>query len=559
EGGATQASFHYTLPSDAVLAGFSVYDPPFDGLFRADGPPPQWPAGFVSPSPSTLTPDAGWGVRRDGRVDLTARSTEVAERQVRQGKPSSTMVWAGGRQVRIDIHPVEAGRPVRVVLAYEETLAIDEQGLARFALALPDGAKHRAVTLLTDGRTKLKAGPSGRWRSAGLWRRQEVLRAPARPQWTFAVGDAPVVLRGSDVRGAGEAGLPGEFYFARVRLPKRASVTATKDAVIIIDVSRRDDKDGGAARQIALMEQILSKDVSIERYAVLLYSVGTRWLHGEGWRVNSLQNRQQTQQALAGIYRDGASDPSVAVDALLSASWLGTDAQAFLLTLGPRTWGAPDARVVRRARAAPVRWHVYALSAPVGDELVELAADGGGWVVPVRNGDALQAAVDAHRQGPSRALRVHVDGVDAQPVGLPSRVSAGAVVHFAGRVAAGASATATVHWGDQVVARVPIVSDASRAPSAPHASRKSRAPSLGQDPLAARAWAQTALTAWRRAGVPSSSWVAVAKWFRLAPDGTAFRTVANDVPRTDLAVVQNTLLRLDRDESPTIDRFVLTA
>ncbi|MEM7678615.1 MAG: hypothetical protein AAF449_21750, partial [Myxococcota bacterium] len=468
-----------------------------------------------------------------------AEATQSQERDVRRDKSTSTMVWAGGRQVRLDIHPVQAGRPVRVILAYEETLTVDSSGLARYRVLLPDAAA-RTVALFTDGRFTTTASPPGRWSSVGEWRRQDLVRATSQPEWVFRIGRAPVVLRGGDVRMDGtEIGLPDDFYFARVQLPANdpAPVPATQSAVLILDVSRRVDVDGGAARQIALMEQILSQDTSIERYTVLLYSVGARWLHGQRWLDNHSDNRKKTYRAMAEVYRDGASDPSVAVDAILEAPWLGTHSTAFLLTLGPRTWGSPDARIVRRARATAALWRVYALSESAGDELAELAADAGTAVVPVHSGDALSAAATVHRRGPALPLEIRVDGASSTPIGFPSRSPPGAVVHFAGRLAKGVQATATVLLGGRTVAKVAIV---------------------GRDPLAARAWAQTSLASWRRQGVASSSWIDVAKWFRLAPVGAAFRVAKDDAPTIDRAAAQDALTRLTDSELPDVDAFVLT-
>ena len=413
--GVRAADFRYTLPADAVPAGFSVFDaaqslgPKLQAkLFRRSGGLAALAPGFLAPDDLDRAAPVGsgriWSNRRDGVVELRAEATEAAEADQRIGRTASTLNWAGGRQVRIDLGAVAGGRPVRVVLAYEETLEVRSNGKTAYAVRLPADAQRRAVTLFSAARPV--SGPRGRRSRAGRWHRRDLTRAPADPRWTFDVGPGPIVLRGADADG-----LPGDFYYVRYRLPSAPpAASSTRDAVFALDVSRRPDVDGAAARQVELMSRILADDPSIRRYAVLVYNIGARWLHGPEWRNNTAADRAATVAALGGVDRDGASDPSTAIEAVLSAAdWLGTEARGFLLTTGARTWGPADARMARRARAGSFHWRVYALSGQSSDpELNQLAADEGHPVVPVFTRDAIGSAAVAHRAGPSRPLEIVV-------------------------------------------------------------------------------------------------------------------------------------------------------
>ena len=509
---AEQVTFLYTLPADAVVAGFSVYERPKDptALFRGPGPLPRLPKGYLSPEQvRDEGVRAAWGPRRDGVVDVRMAAAETAEDAVRRRSAASTVAWAGGRQVRIDIYPAPLGKPLRVVLAYEETLAVDDRGRAGYQIRLPKDAKIRRTTVFASEQARpVSPSTRGRWRPADRWRRQDRSRASASSRWSFDVGSDPVVVRGPDADG-----LQGDFFFVRYPLPaSRAREGVTGDAIVALDISRRSDDQGAAARQVELLERILASDPTIERYAVLLYDVTARWLHRPGWRLNDSERRRETLQTLRTVDRDGGSDPSAAIEAVLKAKWINAPAAAFLLTTGGRTWGAEDRTAAQKARGGDAHWWVYSLDGgTTDDELAALAAPDD--VTSVASRDALAAAATRHRAGPAAVVQIEMPGA-SDLVGVPGKAYPGQVLHFAGRLPSGGAAEATVRWGGVPVATFSIDG--------------------GRSPLAARAWAQVALTTWRRDGWAPQTWAPLAEWFRLMPPGLAMTTSsARPRPRPD--------------------------
>jgi tetratricopeptide (TPR) repeat protein len=218
--------------------------------------------------------------------------------------------------------------------------------------------------------------------------------------------------------------------------------------VLVVDTSLSAEDGNAWALQGAMLRALLEKDESLSEYAVLLFDVRPRWLHGPGFRRNTPGARQETFAELERVYLEGASN----VDGLLteldraSRDWLkpaGKDGRvtAFLLSDGNVTWGQSnvDALISRHAASETLRWVSYRFGeSAVNAELFDaLARASSGRVVNVLSGAEVPAAARAHRAASVVLTRVGVKGAQVKDLvvaGRPRLVFPGQELQVAGRL-----------------------------------------------------------------------------------------------------------------------------
>ncbi|PTL85963.1 VIT domain-containing protein [Vitiosangium sp. GDMCC 1.1324] len=492
-----EGTFYYPLPGGATVAGFALYS----GAVEVDSPslfqssellPPLGDSsraeelGAAAP-PSPRDAERSWGTRQEAHVVEHTRARQVYEDVVRQNVDPALLEWAGASTFSARVFPLPPKSLKRVVLAYEQTLLFDGQNL-RYTWPLPPEAGR---TLQVSARVHVDPRYA---------RAMTVLPAAARPRdlgpwrvwdWPRLTGDgalqvalAPLRLDADVLVGSDPSGLPGQAFYARVRLPSSFIVgeggAPTGRAVLVVDTSLSAEDGNAWALQGALLRALLERDESLTEYAVLLFDVRPRWLHGPGFRRNTPEARRETLGELERVFLEGASHVEGMLAELDRASrdWLkpavgGGRVTAFLLSDGNVTWGRGqvDALISQHASSEKLRWVSYRFgeSAVNTDLFDALARAGGGRVVSVLSGPEVPAAARAHRAASAVLARVEVQGTKVKDLvvgGRPHLVFPGQELQVAGRLLGeGAAELAVVvrSNGQERTMRVPLPRDRDSA------------------------------------------------------------------------------------------------
>ncbi len=462
-----EGTFYYPLPGGATVAGFALYsgsvavDSP--SLFQSQEllPPLGDSSGKVEelgaaapPSPSGSK--RSWGERQEARVVEQKRARQVYEDVVRRNVDPALLEWAGASTFSARVFPLPPKSLKRVVIAYEQTLLFDGQRL-RYTWPLPQGAGEGlqvSARVHVDprhvGEVTVQPSPGGKPRALGPWQAYDFPKLQG--DGALSVALAPRNADADVLVGKDAAGLPGQAFYARVRLPARLTSGAegppTERAVLVVDTSLSVEDGNAWALQAATLRALLEKDETLKEYAVLLFDVRPRWLHGPGWRTNDADRRKETFAELEHIFLEGASHLDGMLEELDRAGrdWLkpakaGKRVTAFLLSDGNATWGQGrvDALVANHPSVETLRWMSYRFGeTAVNQELFDaLARASEGRVVSVLSGSEVDAAAKAHRAASLVLARVEVKGTEVKDLvvaGRPRLVFPGQELQVAGRL-----------------------------------------------------------------------------------------------------------------------------
>lgn len=484
-------TFHLELPPDATPAGFTVFDGaipvPTEAFFDRRQILPGLPAGFVGPEQTQrLAPSSGagalaWSGRTEARVVAHTEARRAQALQVSLSQPSSTLQWGGGQTFTAQVFPVPAKSLKRVVIAYEAPLVYSGTEVRYRLPQHPQaGLQWQATVFVDDSRGELVAVPPQAHSSrAQGWTRLELTKAPGEAQLQLRLPAAGAVLRS-----AAGPGLDGDVFWAKVAPQVQAGAARhTGRAIFMVDTSGS-ETPAKAARRAGLMQALLSNDPTLDAYAVMLFDVRARWLHGRGFRKNHAEGRAQTLEALQQVYFEGATSLEAAIAELeASRDWAvqGGPTTVFLLSDGQATWGedAPQRLLARYPSLKEVRLMAYRFDAEPsrGALLSALAQAGGGQVVSVMQASELAAASTAHLKGGAALVSVKVKGAPVEDLvvdGDPQQLFVGQVLTVAGRLPKGGRGSLEVTW---------------RGPRGPQVTTVDLGEAERQDPLAARAWA----------------------------------------------------------------------
>ena len=462
-----EGTFYYPLPGGAAVAGFALYsgsvavDSP--SLFQSQEllPPLGEGSGKVeelgaAAPPSPPGAKRSWGERQEARVVEQKRARQVYEDVVRRNVDPALLEWAGASTFSARVFPLPPKSLKRVVIAYEQTLLFDGQRL-RYTWPQPPGAGEGlqvSARVHVDprhvGEVTVQPAPGGKPRAMGPWQAYDFPKLQGDGALSVALvprnADADVLV------GKDAAGLPGQAFYARVRLPARLTSGAegppTGRAVLVVDTSLSVEDGNAWALQAATLRALLEKDETLKEYAVLLFDVRPRWLHGPGWRTNDAERRKETFSELEHIFLEGASHVDGVLEELDRAGreWLkpakaGERVTAFLLSDGNATWGQGrvDALVANHPSVETLRWMSYRFGeAAVNQELFDaLARASEGRVVSVLSGSEVDAAARAHRAASLTLARVDVKGTEVKDLviaGRPRLVFPGQELQVAGRL-----------------------------------------------------------------------------------------------------------------------------
>ncbi|MDY7232241.1 VIT domain-containing protein [Hyalangium rubrum] len=487
-----EGTFYYPLPGGATVAGFAMYSGAVavntPSLFQSSEllPPLGEDSAKVEELGAAAPPSKPgakytWGERQEARVVEQKRAREVYEEVVRRNVDPALLEWAGASTFSARVFPLPPKSLKRVVIAYEQTLLFDGQRL-RYTWPLPPGAGKElqvSARVHVDPRhtaeVLVQPEPGPQPRALGPWQAYDFSKLQG--DGALAVALTPKNAEADVLVGKDAAGLPGQAFHARVRLPERLTSGAegapTGRAVLVVDTSLSAEDGNAWALQAATLRALLEKDPTLKEYAVLLFDVRPRWLHAPGWRPNDAANRQQSFSELERMFLEGASHVDGALEELDRAGreWLepaqpNERVTAFLLSDGNATWGQSqvDALLTRHPSVATLRWVSYRFGeAAVNTELFDaLARTSGGRVVNVLSGSEVEAAARAHRAASVVLERVTVKGAQVKDLvvaGRPHLLFPGQELQVAGRLPSEGAAeleVVTRAGQEERVLRVPL-------------------------------------------------------------------------------------------------------
>jgi hypothetical protein len=425
-----EGTFEYPLPTGASPSYFAMFlgqtRDTVPTRFNRRGENPPLPAEALARlTPAELIKQvntADWGRLQEARIVSKEKALETYEEVVRGRIDPALLEYAGGNTFSGRVFPIPPKGYNRVLLAYEETLAVaQERMLYRFPL--PDRSLQELQftlqakaeeclkpSFLPKDATKEESG--GRITFARTWK-------DAKPAGEVVFACTPADPQVQAI--SGRQGDNGPSYvYARLR-PQLKSVAKDRafasHAVFLLDTSQSEHPERFNVN-MKLLTQILEGDPDIKHFNILLFNVGAAWLDAKYFFENTAAGREKALKQLDGIVLEGATDISCALDKLVAPGFDladGTNLNVFFLSDGHITWGEPDmaalvARFEQRCRCA-TRFHCYRTGlGEENSELFEALTRNGGGVFQCFGEDDLKAAAQAHRDQCLKVRRVRFVG-----------------------------------------------------------------------------------------------------------------------------------------------------
>jgi len=360
---ALEGTFEYPLPAGATPSAYAMFvsdrqDAAPDFFARRPGndkgseSPPAFLANMAFEEGVRRVREEDWGKLRQARVVRKKRARQVYEEITRRRIDPALLEYAGGNTFRGRVFPIPAKGYNRVILAYEETLPVGEEGL-RYRFPLPDcdlGLLHITVSTPVHGVRKIVMEPAagnagqvvgGRRLQQLAWEKEK------GPGGDLRIRIVPESSESLCLSGPDQSRPQGQAFLASLHpnLPKAKVGKGTSRAVFLLDTSLSENPDRFAVNR-KLVQRILERDDAIKSFNVLLFDVTARWLQPGGFIDNTKQARGEAFASIDRILLEGATDLSAALRKLAVIPWIPdagtidkTPLDVFLLTDGQITWG----------------------------------------------------------------------------------------------------------------------------------------------------------------------------------------------------------------------------
>ncbi len=465
---ALEGTFEYPLPAGATPSAYAMFvsdrqDRAPDFFTRMPGnekgseSPPAFLANMAFEEGVKRVNGEDWGKLRQARVVRKKRARQVYEEITRRRIDPALLEYAGGNTFRGRVFPIPAKGYNRVILAYEETLPLGDEGL-RYRFALPDcdlGLLHITVSSPVKGVREIVLEPApgnqgevveGRRLQQLAWEKEK------GPGGDLSIRIVPESSEALCLSGPDQSRAQGQAFLASLhpRLPMTKIGKGTPRAVFLLDTSLSESPDRFAVNR-KLIQRILERNDSIKSFNVLLFDVTARWLQPGGFIDNNKKARGEALAAIDKVLLEGATDLSAALRKLAVIPWI-PDAgilgkmplDVFLLTDGQISWGERKLTQILapvgknngkfRARFFCYRNGLSAENLTLFDQLTR----NGGAVFNVFSEKEIDAAALAHRRPAFLIDGLQIEGVSVQDLLVAGRRAAlypGGSLQIAGRYA----------------------------------------------------------------------------------------------------------------------------
>jgi hypothetical protein len=427
-----EGRFRYALPADATVSYFGLFgvssavQPAFFG--GQDPLQGQDEVAVAGAKPEVVAEGADktiWGELKEARIVAQEVATQVYEEETAKKIDPALVEEVAPNTFEAKVFPIPAKGFNRVLVAYEQTLP-RLSGHFEYTFVLPKGAKGAVEFTLIAAKAAIAAAASSGSETTTV----KETKSHFIHHWAQPVDDQGGVLA-VDLTPTGDTGeadvLSGtdpvtKEAFALVRLhPKMTMLdgqkTAAKQAIFVLDTSASEGP-GRFGIDVALMTAILQKSSKIDKFQVVTFDAGARWLTSN-WLANDAAGRKQALDLLDGVVLEGATDFAAALRTLAQPPMAATDKQAdvFVLSDGVVNFGEASAETLLAQWQATSPWQArfFAYRTGVGADnlaLFQALTRKGGAVFNCLSSADLPACAVAHE-----APGILVDQVTIETVG----------------------------------------------------------------------------------------------------------------------------------------------
>ncbi len=500
-----EGTFRYPLPPEASISSYAMF------LGSGTGTSPQQAPDFFGSQRQLQEQQQGfdqriasidpqnWGELRIGRIVKAERGREVYENVTRRQVDPALVEEVAPNTFEARVFPIQANGFHRVIVSYEQTLPRVGAEL-EYLFPLPNGT---VESFDIDVRADARLTPRARYTGDVA----EVASRTAHGSHHFSHRLAGSVQGGTYAfRFRAPAGpvevLSGvhperdeRHFVARLhgdaQIPAAGGDTSAEHAVFLVDTSLSENADRFNI-DVALLQQILERSPRIQRFNVITFDAGARWL-SQRWMSNDEDGREGALDALREILLEGATDLGAALDALTHPPMRNarnTALDVFLLTDGALSWGERDVdTLIRRHQAAsPWRSRFFAYRTGLGAENADLMrrlTSGDGAVFNCLSTASVPTCATAHHAAGFQIEELTVVGVGSAPAathdvlvaGGAATLTRGGELLIAGKLTRGGTAEIRIRGkvgGETRTLRYPVTLQP-------------------QGTLASRAWAEIAI------------------------------------------------------------------
>lgn len=509
-----EGTFRYPLPPEASVSSYAMFlgsgrgQPQFFGpndprLNQAQQQQIQASPRELQATLRQIDPEA-WAELRVGRIVRAEQGREVYEQVTRRRVDPALVEEVAPNTFEARVFPIQANGFHRVIVAYEQALPRVGNEL-EYTFPVP-GAEHGGQHLesFSFDFEPLASRPSRSFRytgdlAGGRYLRRHAayhLEAEGAQQGGAIAFRLTPEQQGQLEVMAGTNPVRDERHFAirlhAERLPSGAASArrgGAEQAVFLVDTSLSAEPDRFNI-DVALMREILARNANIQRFNVITFDAGARWL-SPSWLSNDDEGREDAEEALASILLEGATDLDAALRALAHPPMdsSGGALDVFLLSDGAISWGERDLGTIltRFRHDSPFAARLFAYRTGVGAEdvglLTELTRLGAqpGAVFNCLSSAAVPRCAEAHRAQGFRVERASIVG-DAQAADV--LIAGGAAT-----LAPGAEVTIVGKMLQPGSARLILEGSVAGAP----AVQEYRVSLIPRGSLSSRAWAEVAI------------------------------------------------------------------
>lgn len=427
-----EGRFRYSLPADATVSYFGLFgidtttQPAFFGA--QDPLQNQDEVAVAGAEPKKVADGADpklWGEVKEARIVAQEVATQVYEQETAKKVDPALVEQVAPNTFEAKVYPIPANGFNRVLVAYEQTLP-RLGGHFSYTFVVPKGSKGSVEFTLIAAKAAIAAAASSGTEKMTV----KETKSHFVHHWAKAVDEQGGVLA-VDLTPTGDTGeadvLAGtdpvtQETFGLVRLHPTLSMlagkkTAASQALFVLDTSASEGP-GRFGIDVALMTAILQKSATIQKFQVVTFDAGARWL-GTTWLTNDQAGRKQALDLLDGVVLEGATDFAAALRTMAQPPMTVADPQAdvFVLSDGVVDFGETSAETLLAQWQATSPWKArfFAYRTGVGADnlaLFQALTRKGGAVFNCLSQADLPACAVAHE-----APGVLVDQVTVETVG----------------------------------------------------------------------------------------------------------------------------------------------
>ena len=448
-----EGTFRYDLPMDSSVSYYSMFVGSADinsveesiapEFFGPDDQLTDMPDHELVPlDPETVAQghdEEVWGELREGRIVRSVDARKTYEEVTRQQIDPALVEQVSPNSFEAKVFPIPPKGYNRVLIAYEQTLPRINDTL-QYVFRLPSGDLDTLdFTLATsddaidsvqyvgnvDGVISV-SNSEGRVFGLSLADESQggMLAFNILPRDT--TDEADILVGTNPIRGE-------DYFYARLHpnIEEPTSITeGPTHTIFVLDTSLSEHPERFTV-DVHLLQAILENSPNLEKFNVLSFDVGARWLM-DGWVENTAANRAALLDTLTGILLEGATDFSSALRLLADPPGTleaGSQVDVMVLTDGIISWGdrSIDTMVQTLENSADYQARIFAYRTGIGADNMELfsALTRKGAIFNCLGIDSVPGCSTAHLSSGMVIESVDIEGAHGDEVAVEDLLIAG--------------------------------------------------------------------------------------------------------------------------------------